>query len=131
MDIKTNVMKQQAKELVTIEFRYNIPPQHEDDTSSYKSETLTVGIFDTFDEAMIEGNKALDLLANTFEVRQDDKFQKVYLFGQPRRLVSNSCYPTNGVAYFAEITKLHFNGVQETVDKIMEIRNKKITTNHD
>lgn len=104
------------KELVTIEFRYYDSPEC-DGLSGYTERNITIGIFDNIDEAIIAGNLAIDELAINFEVRSDDKFMNNYLFGNPKRLVSNCCYPTNGIQYFAKITPLIFKDVKEMVDE--------------
>lgn len=103
-----------TKELVTIEFRYHDKPKDDWD-SVYKTKKITIGIFDTLEEAINEGNKVLNILSKTFEVRADDKFMLKFLFGSPNRLVTNTCYPTNGIQYFAKITQLKFDDLNETV----------------
>jgi hypothetical protein len=107
-----------SKELLTIEFRYHDKPRSEH-YSGYANKTITVGIFDTLEEAIDEGNKALDILSKSFEVREDDKFKlkHLYLFGCPKRLVTNTCYPTKGIQYFAQITELKFDDLNETVNE--------------
>lgn len=102
------------KELLTIEFRYIDEPMSED-FSGYKKKTITVGIFDTLEEAIIEGNKVLEVLGKTFEVREEDKFKLKCLFGSPNRLATNTCYPTKGVQYFANITPLKFDDLGDTI----------------
>ena len=104
------------KELLTIEFRYHDKPKYGSD-SEYKSKTITIGIYDTLEEAIVEGNKVLVVLSKTFEVRVDDKFKLNHLFGSPQRLVTNTCYSTNGVQYFANIRELKFDDLGETVNE--------------
>lgn len=94
-----------TKELLTVEFRYNIGA----------TRTITIGVYDTLKEAVVEGNKVLAILANTFEVRKDDIFAEKGLFGIPNRLVTNTCYPTKGVQYFAKITQLKFDDLDAAV----------------
>lgn len=48
-------------------------------------------------------------------VREDDRFKVRGLFGTPDRLVTNCCYTTKGIAYFARITPLKFNDLSETI----------------
>ena len=105
-----------TKELLTIEFRYNDQPKFDGD-SSHRSKTITIGIFDTLKEAIAEGNKCIDILSKTFQVRSDDKFRMKFLFGFPCRLVTNCCYPTKGIQYFAKIEQLKFDDLNETVDE--------------
>jgi len=104
------------KELLTIEFRYLDKPKSEHDCEC-KNKTITIGIFDTLEEAISEGNKTLNVLSKTFEVRSDDKFKLNHLFGSPKRLVTNCCYPTKGIQFFAKITTLKFDDLNETVNE--------------
>ena len=103
------------KELLTVEFRYNDAPSGEYDGGS-RSKTVTIGLFDTLDEAIIEGNKIISLiLAKHFKVRGNDKFKKHGLVGgQPCRLISN-CFYSNGIQYFAKIEKLCFSDIELTI----------------
>jgi len=103
-----------AKELLTIEFRYYDKPVN-NDMAGYMTKTSTIGVFDTLEEAVIAGNNALKELSSTFELRSKDKFEINGLVGSPKRLVTNTCYPTKGIEYFAKITKLYFAGIVETV----------------
>ena len=105
-----------TKELLTIEFRYNDKPISEN-CCEYKKKTITIGLFDTLEEAIDGGNKVLNVLSETFEVRADDKFKLKYLFGSPLRLVTNCSYPTNGIQYFAKITPLKFDDLDETIQE--------------
>ena len=101
------------QELVTIEFRYHDSPAGES-YSGYRKKIITVGIFDTLEEAIAEGNKALTVLAKHFEVRSDDKFALKALWGMPTRLVTNTCYRTK-IEYFAKIEALHFDDLESTI----------------
>lgn len=84
---------------------------------NHRSTTVTIGIYDTLEEAIIAGNEKLKVLAEHFEVREDDKFQLNFLFGQPKRLVTNCCYPTKGIEFFAKITQLKFDCLMSMVDE--------------
>lgn len=107
------------KELLTIEFRYHDRP--EDITNRVcHNKTITIGIFDTLEEAIKESNKTLEILSKYFQVRPDDKFQLHYLFGNPQRLVTNCCYPTNGIEYFAKITPLKFDDLLNTIKETFD-----------
>jgi len=56
-----------TKELVTIEFRYRDIPKGEYD-SEHKSKTITIGVFDTLEEAIVEGNKAMEVFEDYFKL---------------------------------------------------------------
>src|SRR5690606_6228317 len=102
------------KELLTVEFRYHDAPKLEG-VGEYRTKRITIGIYDTLEEAIIEGNKVIDILSKTFQVRPEDRFKKVHLFGSPCRLVTNTCYHTYGIQYFAKITQLKFDDMNEVV----------------
>lgn len=99
------------KQLLTVEFRYTDAigerPAHE-------TKTVTVGIYDTLEEAVVEGNKLIGVLSHWFEVRADDRFEVNSVIG-PKRLVTNTCYH-KGVQYFAKITALHFDNMETVID---------------
>lgn len=107
------------KELLTIEFRYHDKPKNSD-FSEYTNKRITIGIYDTLEEAIEAGNEVVKVLAKSFEVRQDDKFQLKFLFGCPKKLVSNTCYPTNGISYFAKIETLDFCDLSLTIAETFE-----------
>jgi len=105
------------KQLLTIEFRYHstLPSGW---TSGHQSKTVAQ-VFDTLEEAIEEGNKYLDVLALHFEVRSDDRFSIDGFLGRPKLLVSNTCYSTRGVEYFAKITTLELARVED-LDAVIE-----------
>lgn len=103
---------------MTIEFRYHDEPN--DINSVYREKKIAVGIFYTLEEAINEGNRVLEILSKRFEVRPDDKFSKNLLFGTPCRLVTNCCYPTKGISYFAKIVPLKFDDLSDTIGEVFE-----------
>lgn len=119
---KENKIKE-PKRLVTIELRYEDRPVNED-VGGYTTRTITIGIYDTLDEAIEQGNKAIELLSKYFEVRSDDYFVKNALFGMPRTLVSNCCYQTQQIEYFAKITPLHFDDLEAAIKEAFAARER-------
>lgn len=113
----------EPKRLITIELRYEDRPVNED-IGGYTTRTITVGIYDTLDEAIEQGNKAIELLSKYFEVRSDDYFVKNALFGMPRTLVSNCCYRTQNITYFAKITPLHFDDLEGAIKEAFAARER-------
>mgnify|MGYP003427497216 FL=1 len=94
------------KELLTVEFRYddvNVMKSEVD----YKNRTVTIGIYDSFDEAITEGNKALDKLYAFIKFDSSDRFVKNHLWGTPRRLVCSHRYDV-----FVKITQLKFEDIE-------------------
>lgn len=102
------------KELLTVEFRYNDKPKYCTECR-YVSKTVTIGIFDSLEEAVKVGNDTLRELSKSFEVRDNDVFKIQGLFGFPDRLITNTCYPTKGVQYFAHIESLDFCDLPTTI----------------
>ena len=107
-------MAQNNQELLTIEFRYHDRPKYVGSGECY-TKTITIGVFDTLEEAIRKGNETLKVLSANFQVRADDRFKIHGLFGYPKRLVTNCCYPTKGIQYFAKITPLKFDDLSETI----------------
>lgn len=108
-----------TKERLEIEFRYSVKPKNEAD-GGHRTKTITIGIFDSLEEAVEAGNKALEELSKWFEVRQYDRFKTKGLFGLPQRLATNCCYPTKGIQYFAKITRQDYSPVADTVEGIFK-----------
>ncbi len=108
------------KQLLTVEFRY------ERKSEDWHFETITIGIYDTIEEAVKEGNKILEHLSYYFKVKPDDKFEVNGLFGNPTTLVTNCLYPTNHIEYFAKITKLKFENLQEVINNIFNLSEKRM-----
>lgn len=106
------------KELLTIKFCYHDEPNSIGNV--YREKEITIGIFDTLEEAIEEGNRILEILQKYFEVRPDDRFSKNFLFGNPCRLVSNTCYQTKGISYFAKIEPLKFDDLLKTIGETFE-----------
>jgi hypothetical protein len=108
---KTKIMQNKVQELLKIEFRY-------DRDEEYHTKTITIGIYDTYKEAMQVGNALLDQLSNSFEVRTEDKFVEHHFYGHPKRLVTNIGYKKQKARFFISIVKLEYLDVLEYVDSI-------------
>lgn len=105
------------KEVVTIEFRYHDEPNWSQDIG-YRTKTVLIGAFDSIEEAVEKGNKVIKILSEYFEVRDNDCFEIHGPVGCPIRLVSNCCYPTNGVIYFAKISQVEVNELPDIISQI-------------
>lgn len=113
-----------TKELVTIEFRYRDKPKGEHD-SGHPIKTITIGVYDTFEEAIIEGNKTLEVLEKHFKLNtawnKKDRFGKNNgCFGTATRLVTNLAYLQTPFSFFAKIQKLTYSDVEETITEVLE-----------
>lgn len=119
-----------TKELVTIEFRYLDIPRSEH-FSGNETKTITIGVFDTFDEAIVEGNKALEVLEKHFSLNlawnRKSRFSKNGgCFGSEERLISDMAYLQTPFSFFAKITQLKYNDVEETINEVLEARKRYI-----
>ena len=110
-------MRHVIRERLEIELRYYAL---QDDSVVYHNPTITVGIYDTIEEAVAAGNEMLVTLSKYFKVRVGDTFKVNGLLGYPDRLVSNCCYRTNGVVYFARIVRMEFADVEAKVKQAIQ-----------
>ncbi len=117
-----------TKELVTIEFRYHDKPKNEDFSGS-ETKTITIGVFDTLEEAIIEGNKALEVFEKHFQIHKfpngseakKDRFGKNNgCFGSATRLISPLAYLKTPFDFYAKITKLTYADVEQTILDVLD-----------
>jgi len=112
-----------TKELLTIEFRYSDVAKGEHD-SDYKTKRITIGVYDTLDEAIVEGNKALEVFEKHFKLNPNwntkDRFSKNGgCFGEPKRLITALAYLQTPFDFYAKITKLTYGDVDETIGEVL------------
>jgi len=113
-----------TKELVTIEFRYRDKPYNEH-FSGHETKTITIGVFDTLDEAIVEGNKALEVFEKHFSLNtawnKKNRFGKNNgCFGSVTRLISPLAYLQCPFDFYAKITKLTYADVDKTITDVLE-----------
>lgn len=113
-----------TKELLTIEFRYRDIPKGEHD-SGHPSKTITLGVFDTLEEAIVEGNKALEIFEKHFKLNtawnKKDRFSKNGgCFGTACRLVTPLAYLQTPFDFYAKIEKLTYGDVEQTITEVLE-----------
>ena len=105
-----------TKELLQIEFRYRDAPKS-DLFSGHESKMVTIGIFDTIEEAVASGNKAIESLNIKFKSHPSEIFKVKGVFGHPNRLVANPSKTTRQIEYYAKVTKLTFDDLSETANE--------------
>ena len=114
------------KFLVTIEFRYNDEPNRFGSTS--KDKVVTVGVYDTFDEAAKQGNSVLETLEGKFPLHVFPGGHKAARerfsanggsFGSKKALVTNLAYLKTPFDFYAQIVTLHHTPVSEAIDDVM------------
>ena len=113
-----------TKELLTIEFRYRDIPKGDYD-SEHKSKTITIGVFDTLEEAIAEGNKAMEVFEDYFKLNTawntKDRFSKNGgCFGYPKRLITPLAYLQTPFDFYAKITTLTYGDVDQTILEVLE-----------
>ena len=111
-----------TKELLTIEFRYHDALNGESD---WKCKTITIGVFDTLGEAIVEGNKALEVFEKRFKLNtyhnKKDRFSKNGgCFGSSNRLITPLAYLQTPFDFYAKISKLTYADVDETIAEVLE-----------
>ncbi len=97
------------KYLVSVEFRYHDAPDKIG--STYRSKTVTIGVFDDFDDACGHGNGFLEKMEDMFaggKRHPTERFsRKGGPFGTRMTLVTEMGFLHTPFAFFAEITTLH------------------------
>jgi hypothetical protein len=112
------------KELVTIEFRYYDIPENEN-FSGFNSKTITVGVFDTFDEAIVKGNEALEIFEKHFKLNKawnrKARFSKNGgVFGSSNRLITQLTYLQTPFEFYAKIQQLKHIDVEKTIIEVLD-----------
>lgn len=111
-----------TQELLTIEFRYT---DVKDEEKYHATKTITIGVFDTLDEAIIEGNKALEIFEKHFKLNtannKKERFSKNGgCFGTANRLVSPLGYLQTPFDFYAKIKKLTYGDIEQNITEILE-----------
>lgn len=123
------------KHLVTIEFRYTTKfiNEYKETENKSKNKTITIGLFDTLEEAIIEGNKSLEVLESHFPLHtypsgdkaKKNRFCKNYIFGQPNKLVTNLAYLKTPFEFFAKIQTLYYANTNDAILSVLsELKTK-------
>jgi hypothetical protein len=114
------------KYTLTLELRYEGFDKGEE---HYYTPKATLGIYSTMDEAIMNGNLALNELMDVIDIK-GEKFEKNYLFGHPKTLILKRII--GGGAYFLSINTLDFkdplamiNEARDRVAKLKEERKKE------
>lgn len=107
------------KHLVTLELRYNDSPKYGDDHRQCISKTITIGVYDDFQEACDDGNAMLELLETRypFHVFPDGTSRKERFslrggcFGSKKALITNLAYLKTPFDFYAKIDTLKYGNV--------------------
>lgn len=112
------------KFLCTIEFRYTGIPKGNWDTE-HKSKTITIGVFDSFEEAAIKGNVALEVFEKYFKLNPHYNIKERFslkggCFGYPKDLITNLAYLQTSFGFYAKIKKLIYADVEQTILEVLQ-----------
>jgi len=117
------------KYLVTIEFRYAKLPKSERD-SCHASQNITIGVYDSFDEAILNGNDLLINLENKFDLHVFPNGRGVAKrkrfsenggpFGSKNILVTNLAYLRTPFDFCAKITTLDYLAIDNVIDSVVK-----------
>ena len=115
------------KYLVRIEFRYSDAPETEDEYTS-KNKKVTIGVYDTFEDACKSGNNLLEILESKFELHQFPDGSKASrqrfsknggCFGSKNTLVSNLAYLKTPFEFYAKIETLEYSPIDEAIKSVV------------
>lgn len=116
------------KYLVTIEFRYYGIPEGSGGFTS-RNKKVTIGVYDTFDEACLNGNKLLENLESKFKLHvypggvkaTKERFSKNGgCFGSSNTLVTNMAYLKTPFEFYAKIDTLKYIDINEAIHDAVE-----------
>lgn len=113
------------KYLVKIEFRYKDAPKNGYNFTGH-NKTMTIGVYDNFEDACSEGNKLLELLESKFPLHQypDGSYAKKLRFGQDYAyskltLVSPLAYLKTPFDFYAKIETLDHSPIDVVIDDVV------------
>jgi len=121
---------EKEKHLVTIEFRYKSTPKSEHD-SGHNKKTITIGVYDEFDKACLNGNKVLEVLESKFNLHQfpngrkatKERFSKNGgAFGGKNSLITNLAYLKTPFQFFIKIETLKYSDINDTIDVLLILK---------
>lgn len=116
------------KYLVTIEFRYNAAPRHEDDYTS-REDKVTIGVYDDFEEACTHGNLLMENLESKFKLHvfpngqgaAKERFSKNGgCFGSKYTLITNLAYLKTPFEFYAKITTLKYGDINDVINDVVK-----------
>lgn len=117
----------QEKFLVTLEFRYSDAPKDEYSSTS-NSKMVTIGVYDDFDTACIEGNAVIETLEEKFPLHtfpSGDKAARERFsknggcFGSKNTLITNLAYLKTPFEFYAKIQTLKYDSVVDSIDDVV------------
>lgn len=127
-------MRTKIKHLVKIEFRYHDAPETEDGYTS-KNKMVTIGVYDTFEEACKNGNNLLEVLESKFPLHvfpngskaSKERFSKNGgSFGSKKDLVTNLAYLKTPFEFYVKIETLEYSPIDEVIENVVRASKRYI-----
>lgn len=114
----------QTKFLLTIEFRYNDSPKYNGESEQCICKTITLGVFDTRDEANLIGNKAMEIFESKFKLNPNWNKKERFsnnggCFGSAHDLISDLGYLQTPFSFYAKIKKLEYIDLEQSIDNVL------------
>ena len=107
--------------MAQIEFRYCW--QDVDDETQYKSELCTIGVYNTIEDAVREGNKELEKIDSRFPLNPNynvkRRFETRPRFGN---LITELDWVRTPFQIFANIVELKHKDITATIDNILKLK---------
>lgn len=110
---------------VDLELRYVDAPSDCDERAKQVSKTITIGIYDTYEEAVKAGNYMLETeLESRFPLNKN--WNKTNRFGETytKYLISDLAYLTTPFSFFAHINRLQLSPVSEAIEAALSAENR-------
>ena len=120
------------KYLVKIEFRYYDVPETEGRSTS-KNKIVTIGIYNTFEDACQNGNNLLEVLESKFKLHQFPDGSKALkkrfsinrgYFGSEKVFLTHLAYLKTPFEFYASIETLKFNPINEVIEDVISASKK-------
>ena len=125
-DIKQDSTK---RYLVTFEFRYHIVPTYEPYERESETKKVTIGVYDSFEEACEKGNNHLIYLESLYKLNPNwnvkERFSKRGgCFGSPKTLISNLAYLQTPFTFYGKIITLDMSPFTDVLSSVINKTNR-------
>ena len=107
------------KYLVTIEFRYS---EVINDEPSYKTKILTIGVYNSFENACLNGNNVLKLMENKFKLHEfpDGRKADKERLNKKNNLIIDLDYLKTPFQFFLKITELKYDEIETVIEYVLK-----------
>lgn len=121
-----------TKYLLTLEFRFTSVNKDKTD-KNYNNKTITIGVFDSFDDACKEGNKNLEIMESRFSLHKfpqghsapKERFSKNGgCFNSRNTLITNLAYLKTPFQFYFKITDLNYQNIESFINDTLSSVNE-------